>query len=105
MYRTKTKQHLKKHKPNVHSIDIVWCDCPELGCEYRTKEKSSIERHRASRHRAEVHAKVPMGQVVIEVEGEEGGSGGEGGGGCGERGQRRDMEDVRGWWVGVQDEV
>jgi len=52
--------------------------------------------------------KVPAeGQVVIKVEGEEG-SGGEEeekeGGGRGEGERRRDVEDVRGWCVCVQDE-
>ena len=56
--------------------------------------------------------KVVSGQVVVKVEGEEGGSGGdeegeeaEEGGGCGEGERRRDVEDVRGWWVSVQDEA
>jgi len=51
--------------------------------------------------------KVPMGQVVIKVEGEwqgRGGGGGGAGGGCGEGERRKDVEDVRGWWVFVRDE-
>jgi len=31
VYRTKINQNLKKHKAAIHSIDIVWHDCPELG--------------------------------------------------------------------------
>jgi len=48
--------------------------------------------------------KVPKGQIVVKVEEEEGGCGGEEEGCCEDCERRRDMEDVRGWRVCVQDE-
>ena len=63
--------------------------CPKC----RTDEK--VERF--------VMPKVPKGQVVIKVEGKRRGGRGRGGG-CGEGEQSRDVEDVRDWWMCVQDE-
>ena len=51
VYRTKNGPiHLKQHKAAIHNVDIVWHDCPELGCEYMTKAKSNIKKHRADIH-------------------------------------------------------
>jgi len=53
VYRTKNgPSKLKQHKAAIHGIDIVWHDCPELGCEYKAKEKEkgSIKQHRADVH-------------------------------------------------------
>ena len=51
LYRTKNgPSELKKHKAAIHAIDIVWQDCPELGCEYKAKQKGRINVHRADVH-------------------------------------------------------
>ena len=31
VYRTKMVYDLKRHKANIHNIDIVWHYCPSLG--------------------------------------------------------------------------
>jgi len=51
VYRTKQgASRLKLHKAAIHSIDIVWHNCPELGCEHRAKGKSKIKVHIALVH-------------------------------------------------------
>jgi len=34
----------------IHAIDLAWHHCPELGCEYKAKVKSSTNHHRANVH-------------------------------------------------------
>jgi len=29
----------------IHDIDLVWQDCPELGCDYKAKENCSLTKH------------------------------------------------------------
>ena len=51
MYRTKRgSSKLKQHEAAIHSIDIVWHDCPELGCEYRATQKGNVKAHKADMH-------------------------------------------------------
>ena len=53
MYGTKhgtTLKNHKNHKAAIHDIDNVWLDCPELGCEFKAKQKGDIKRHRAHVH-------------------------------------------------------
>ena len=51
VYRTKKgASRIKLHKAAIHSIDIVWHNCPELGCEYKAKMKSTLKEHIALVH-------------------------------------------------------
>ena len=43
-YRTKHSVTL------TQNIDVVWRDCLELGCEFRTKQKGNLKVHRADVH-------------------------------------------------------
>jgi len=43
VYRTKHGTVLKSHKAAIHSIDIEWHDCPELGVRSRRAASSSTE--------------------------------------------------------------
>jgi len=42
--------NLKSTRPCSRHRHCVACYCPELGCEYRTKQKSDIKQHRANVH-------------------------------------------------------
>jgi len=54
VYRTKMVYDIKRHKADIHNIDIVWHNCPELGCEYKAKEKGNVKVHRVAVHDIDV---------------------------------------------------
>ena len=56
LYETKRMDHMKKHKANIHSIDLVWHYCSELGCEYKAKVRSNIKVHRGRVHAHDIGA-------------------------------------------------
>ena len=39
---------LKRHKANIHEIGVTWYNC-DL-CDYRSKEKSKLKRHKSHKH-------------------------------------------------------
>jgi len=40
VYRTNKTGDLKRHKAMIHAINVVWHDCPELGCDLTTHKAS-----------------------------------------------------------------
>ena len=49
-YRTKQKQHIKRHLALIHDIGVTWHTCRQEGCEYKAKDRNSIKRHLAHIH-------------------------------------------------------
>jgi len=47
-YRAKQQVNLKRHRALVHDIGVTtWYDCPEPNCSFKSKQESSIKKHRA----------------------------------------------------------
>jgi len=45
---------LKRHKSDVHDIDVTWYKCDVEGCDHKAKKKGDLKRHKASIHNIDV---------------------------------------------------
>jgi len=50
----KEKGSMKRHKANMHNIDVRWFECVQPGCNYKTKEAASLRKHEAFIHNQKV---------------------------------------------------
>ena len=47
-FKSKYKASVKKHKANIHNIDVIWYFCDN--CEYKSKSSSHLKRHKRNKH-------------------------------------------------------
>ena len=47
-FKSKTESNLKKHKANIHGIDVKWFKCDQ--CLYKCKQNSDLTRHKGRQH-------------------------------------------------------
>ena len=50
----KRNEQLKRHKANIHDIDVKWFKCSMEGCESKFKQKSNLKTHKADAHDIDV---------------------------------------------------
>ena len=53
-YETKNSSHLKRHKANIHDIDVTYYLCNVDGCEYKAKSAGHLKTHKAMIHDIDV---------------------------------------------------
>jgi hypothetical protein len=53
-YKTKYTNDLKRHKSNIHDIDVKWFHCSEQNCDYKSKTTSDLKRHKIQIHDIDV---------------------------------------------------
>ena len=51
-FKSKENGSLKRHKSNVHGIDVKWFNCDQ--CEYKCKENGTLKQHKAGVHGIDV---------------------------------------------------
>ena len=53
-YKAKESCGVKKHKQNVHNIDVVWHFCKIGGCDYKAKLAGDLKKHKQRVHNIDV---------------------------------------------------
>lgn len=53
-YKSNQKYRVKRHKRNVHNIDIIWHYCDIDNCDHKEKEKTHLKRHKRNIHNIDV---------------------------------------------------
>jgi hypothetical protein len=51
-YKAKRKDHLKRHRANIHNKNVTWQYCKD--CDFKAKQKGSLKIHRANIHNKNV---------------------------------------------------
>ena len=49
-YSSNFKLNVKRHKQNIHNIDVVWHYCEQEGCNYKSKSSSHVKIHKTFVH-------------------------------------------------------
>jgi len=52
-YSTVYPGNLKKHRANIHDVNVVWHECSTVGCGFRTKYKQTLVTHGRKHGRVE----------------------------------------------------
>jgi len=51
-FKSKQSGNLKKHKANIHDVDVKWFMCDQ--CEYKSKQSVTLKQHKANMHGIDV---------------------------------------------------
>ena len=49
-FECKLSGNLKKHKSDVHDIDVIWHHCDVVGCKFKAKQSSNLKQHKSNVH-------------------------------------------------------
>ena len=56
-YKSSSQDHVKRHKANIHDIDVKWNKCDQINCDYKSKNASDLKKHIANIHSINVEWK------------------------------------------------
>ena len=51
-FKSKQTGHLKRHKANIHGVDVKWLKCDQ--CDFKSKNNSNLKTHKANVHGVDV---------------------------------------------------
>ena len=64
-YSSNFSSKVKRHKQNIHNIDVVWFHCDQKGCEYKAKNTGRLREHKANIHR--VHLNTNQSKLMFRI--------------------------------------
>ena len=54
VYEAKLASHIKRHKADIHNIEVIWYPCTIPDCEYKCKRKYGLKQHKRDVHNINV---------------------------------------------------